>query len=313
MLIIIEGPDCAGKTTLADRLQAEIERSTKEEVLRLSSGPPTGHPLDEYVVPLLGYRPATGAHIICDRLHWGEYVYPAVLNRPSSLDDAIFSYIEMFLLSRGAYVVSTNQPTSVLEKRMRERGDDLIRPEQLAAISAGYLAVEGKSMLPTTFRRGDVTQQGIEAIIGRASVLETVLRPLNKYTTYVGPRKPKRLLLGDVRGPAFQTDNPIDKLRPAFMPYRSMSGAYLWKAMTRYPEPTVSTVGVANACDVDDPLHLWMTLGQPQVVTLGQNARRCWKGLADEAPHPQWVRRFHHNQVDDYHHQIMNGGAVTWN
>lgn len=313
MLIIIEGPDCAGKSTLADRLQKEIERTTKQEVLRLSSGPPTGHPLDEYVVPLLGYRPATDAHIICDRLHWGEYVYPMVLGRSSALDDPIFTYIEMFLLSRGAYVVSMNQPVDVLERRMRDRGDDLIRPEQLSAISAGFAVVERKSMLPTTFRRDDVTNIGIQAIIGRASMLEQVTRPLNAFTTYVGPRKPKRLLLGDVRGPAFQTDNPVDRLRPAFMPYRSMSGAYLWNAMTRYPEPAISTVGVANACDVDDPLNLWLTLGQPQVVTLGQNARRCWTGLAVEAPHPQWVRRFHHSQVDDYHHQIMNGGAVTWN
>src|SRR5215212_9925147 len=106
MLIILEGPDCSGKTTLADQLQVEIERTTKEEVLRLSSGPPTGHPLDEYVVPLLGYRPATGTHIICDRLHWGETVYPMILKRPSGLDGAIFAYIEAFLMSRGAYVVS---------------------------------------------------------------------------------------------------------------------------------------------------------------------------------------------------------------
>lgn len=313
MLIILEGPDCAGKSTLADRLQAEIERTTKDDVLRLSSGPPDGHPLDEYVVPLLGYRPANGTHVICDRLHWGETVYPMILKRPSSLDAGIFAYIEAFLMSRGAYVVSMNQPTDVLEQRMRERGDDLIKPDQLKAISEGFLAIEQLSTLPSTFRRGEVTNDGVSAIIGRAQLLDKVCAPLNEFTTYVGPRYPNRLLLGDIRGPAFQSTDPIDKLRPAFMPYRSMSGAYLWNTMTRFPEPPVAAAGVANACDVDDPVRMWTVLGRPGVVTLGKNARRGFGGLADEAPHPQWVRRFHHNQIDDYHHQIMNGGTVSWN
>lgn len=317
ILVILEGPDCAGKTTLADRLQAEIERTTRDKVLRLSSGPPALHPLDEYVVPLLGYRPAIGTHIICDRLHWGEAVYPLVLRRPSSLDGGVFSYIEAFLASRGAYVVHLTQPVEELERRMRERGDDLIRPDQLAVIVDEYNKVNRESALPFTCRRGGVDDLGVRAIIANAQRLEDLYAPLNEFVTYVGPRYPDRLMLGDVRGPAFQTDDPIDKLRPAFMPYRSMSGAYLWKAMTRFPEPPVSAVGVANACDVDDPLRLWSVLSptvgsRPSVVTLGKNASRCWKGLADEVPHPQWVRRFHHNRVDDYHHQLMDGGAISW-
>jgi hypothetical protein len=312
MLIILEGPDCAGKSSLADRLQAEIERTTKDEVLRLSAGPPALHPLDEYVVPLLGYRPNRGTHVICDRLHWGERVYPTVLGRPSELDDGVFRYIEAFLLSRGAYVVSLTAPVEELERRMRKRGDDLIRPDQLAAIAQGFRAVERTSFLPATFRQG-VNDLGVRAIVARAVYLGDRYTPLNELMTYVGPRWPNRLLLGDVRGPAFQTDDPIDKLRPAFMPYRSMSGAYLWRTLTRFVEPPVRDVGVANACDVDDPVRMWTVLGRPNVVTLGKNARRCWTGLADEAPHPQWTRRFHHNRIDEYHHQLMNGGAVTWN
>lgn len=313
MLIIIEGCDLAGKTTLANQLQDEIERTTKDKVLRLSSGPPALHPLDEYVVPLLGYRPATGTHIICDRLHWGEAVYPMIIKRPSSLDGGTFRYIEAFLASRGAYVVHLTQPVDELERRMHERGDDLIRPDQLTAIVDGFNAINRDSTLPFTCRRGNVNALGVDAIIANAQRLDDLYAPLNEFVTYVGPRYPERLLLGDIRGPAFQTDDPIDQLRPAFMPYRSMSGAYLWKAMTRYELPPASSAGVANACDIDDPIRMWTVLGRPGVVTLGVNSRRCWKGLADEAPHPQWVRRFHHHRIDDYHHQLMNGGAVTWN
>lgn len=308
MLIIIEGPDCAGKTTLADQLQAHIQKlNPNDEVLRLSSGPPTLHPLDEYVVPLLGYRPGSGTHVICDRLHWGEAVYPMIFRRPSTLDAGIFAYIEAFLMARGAIVVHQTVALDELKRRMYDRGDDLVRPDQLDRITDEFFRVEMKSVLPIAVRSGGP----IEHVVDIAHTIEQTYVDLNGFTTYVGPRYPRRLLLGDVRGPAFQTDDPIDKLRPAFMPYTSMSGAYLWRALTHEPYGDVGRIGVANACDVDDPVALWTTLGRPQVVTLGKNAARAFKG-GHAVPHPQWVRRFHHNRISDYNEVLMSMEAVSW-
>jgi hypothetical protein len=153
----------------------------------------------------------------------------------------------------------------------------------------------------------------IEKVMQRALVVEALYAPLNRFVTYVGPRYPDRLLFGDVRGPAFQTDDPIDKLRPCFMPYRSLSGSYLWRTIAHEWSTTDGSVGVANACDVDDPTELWSTLGRPRTTVLGKNAERCFMSYQSTAPHPQWVRRFHHNRIGDYRDQIMNGTAIRWN
>lgn len=318
MLIILEGSDCAGKTTLADDLEKRLRHNDPDaEVMRLSSGPPQLHLLDEYVVPLLGYQPGSGTHVIVDRLHWGEAVYPQIFDRESTLDLALWHYIEAFLESRGAIMILVHSSLDVVRERIERRGDDLVNAGQILAIQGGFIAAASSSRLSCMqidTRFGN--DHALSAIIDYAQAHETAVEPLSKFVTYVGPIRPKRLLLGDVRGPAFQTDDPIDQLRPAFMPYRSMSGAYLWKTLTRETLTTredVEQTGVANACDVDDPYDLWHVLGEPQVTVLGQNAERAFKRYAVAAPHPQWVRRFHHNRIDDYRDQLVEGKAVQWN
>lgn len=97
MLIILEGPDGAGKSTLAQELAAHLGRTTSDKVEVWHRGAPTHHPLEEYLLPLLSYRPGTGHHLILDRWHWGEAVYPKILNRPTQLGDAAWWSIEAYL------------------------------------------------------------------------------------------------------------------------------------------------------------------------------------------------------------------------
>jgi hypothetical protein len=78
------------------------------------------------------------------------------------------------------------------------------------------------------------------------------------------------------------------------MPYPGTSGHYLLSLL----DPNGSCrVGLANACDVDDPIALWKTLDEPRVVALGRMAsmKLTWAGVPHgTVPHPQYVRRFHH-------------------
>jgi len=312
MLIIIEGPDCSRKSTLAGLLRQEIDRRTRDEyVTLLHAGPPTQHPLDEYVTPLLTYRPETSRHVICDRWHLGELVYPSVFGRSSQCDDAVFRYVELFLQSRGAYLVVVTPEVDELRECLERRGDEPGELDRVESVRDGFIRVATHTTLPMTWLKDETLTVDVTwSIINDASAAALGAHSLNNFTTYVGPRYPRRLLVGDVR----KTGTDPDDLRPAFMPYPATSGHYLMRALS---DASADAVGVVNGCDVDDALQVWLTLNQPQLVTLGRNAQRVTRAwfnhvrrdgqypLPIEVPHPQWQRRFDHHNLANYRSLMM--------
>lgn len=125
MLIIVEGADCTGKSTLINAIEKEI---SGEHVSILGKGPPTSkNPVVEYLWCIAGYEPGNGEHIICDRWHIGEMIYPDVFNRKSIMTSAQFEFIHNTLMHLGALVVYLEPPLSVVHKRFHERGDKLIK------------------------------------------------------------------------------------------------------------------------------------------------------------------------------------------
>lgn len=316
MLIIIEGPDGAGKTTLAENLRGVL--AARREVHMLKKGPPSSHPLDEYEVPLHAYRPGSAVDVICDRWHWGERVYPDVLGRRSVLDEPAWLHIEMFLQARGALVVRLAAPLDVLGDRLRERGDDLVRVDQLSAVTIGYDRAHLASRLPVELVPAadlagrDRTVQTVDRILTRARSLDASVRFLRPFTTYVGPPLPRVLLLGEVRnviGPGSS---------PAFGPYPGTSGHYLLDVLGPWINELDdggirSGVGIANACDVDDPHALWRTLGSPRVVTLGVLAHRRCQMRHGAVPHPQYWRRFLNPYRAEYQNLIREAAETSEN
>lgn len=144
MLIIVEGPDCAGKSSFIKLLRETFNdrfANEQEHFTLLHAGPPTKDPIDEYITPLLDYRPGNGQHIICDRWHWGEAVYPIVFNRSSKMTHNIFIAIESFLRHCGAIVVYITASRVVITERLIERGDDLVKPCHAAPMLLGFIDV----------------------------------------------------------------------------------------------------------------------------------------------------------------------------
>lgn len=319
MLIILEGPDCAGKTTLARALQRRARVLHVDEPTLHHRGPPTGHPLDEYEVPLFHHDPLRSeSAVICDRWHIGELVYPQVLNRPTQYDAAVHRHVELFLRSRGALLVHVGSTDDYLVDCWKRRGDDLVTIEQLLLSARLFADAVATSILPVIDLEdvGDPADlHTIDVILDEAHRHALSTRPISQLRTYVGPPKPDLLLLGDVRHRlAYRSaDDPVRR-GPAFMPYPGTSGHYLLTHLA-----TVNNIGLANACDVDDPVALITALGGPQVATLGVNSLEALEDVypAGSAPHPQFVRRFHNRHGAEYGAVVLEalrtGGKLhTW-
>jgi hypothetical protein len=130
----------------------------------------------------------------------------------------------------------------------------------------------------------------------------------HRFPSYLGGTRPRVLLLGEKRGgqPPHHGDTR------AFTPRGSTSGRWLLESL---PERLWPRVGIANALE-EDLTQLYVTLRYPAVVTLGRAAHERAE-LAQirhaSVPHPQWVRRFHHQDLPEYGELIENVAGTDRN
>lgn len=133
MIIIIEGPDGAGKSTLANKIKDQtgymiMHRSqpkTEEDKKRM---------MDEYVQVI-----KAGKNCIFDRCWYSEMVYGPVMR-----DASVISYPQMYELERllaknGALIIHCTAPEQTLWRRCLRRGEDYITErETFSKICNGF-------------------------------------------------------------------------------------------------------------------------------------------------------------------------------
>lgn len=121
MIIIIEGPDGSGKTTLAEQLSKQTgypvvhrtQPKSEEEKKQM---------MQSYIDTI-----KAGRNCIFDRCWYSEMVYGPIMR-----DASVISYPEMYVIERmlakkGALIIHCTDEPDVLWQRATKRGEDYIR------------------------------------------------------------------------------------------------------------------------------------------------------------------------------------------
>lgn len=307
-LIILEGADGVGKSSLATQLYTHPDMPNCRLIHR--GAPTTDHLLREYLADIAWYRAdqPRESNVVCDRWHLGELVYPQLTlgQRHSLATRETLAYLQLWLLSRGACLVHVQASSTAIYRRRMERREPVVNTAAVQAeceLFTRAFEMSHQRKLEVHTDMGLSTSDLVKHVMLQAVSEMLHVAPLARFTTYVGPRVPDVLLVGDERGPDWAGSRIYGT---AFVPLPHTSGSYLLRAL---PDDLLCTsrVGLANANENDDVVSLWDTLGQPPVVALGRKAYDgCIRsGLTDATafgavPHPQYVRRFHHARVTDY-------------
>lgn len=315
MIIVLEGCDGAGKTTLAHNL-ADIARESGIEAEIWHRGVPKRHPLEEYEWDLeQGYPldPFARAKklIICDRWHMGQIVYGSIY-RPG--DDKGLGYggiwhVDALLRAYGAVQLILSPPVPVMEERVRRNGDDYVQVEHLRSIDASYRVLAEQFIDSVILLEEPVNVHRADGLLQLARARTTQTAPLARFTTYVGPTQPDILLLGHQRNMNKSTGPRATRKvhRASFVPYDGTSGRFLCDTIVSSPVLAEQSIGIANAAE-EDVSALIEALHFPAVVTMGTHA---WNLLVQQGitaggvQHPQYVRRFRKDRQEEYAKAIV--------
>lgn len=136
MLIVLEGPRGAGKSQIAQKLHMRDELPNALLLHRYAPEPDATWE-SEYMTPLDDYHPGgivtLNPHVICDRWHIGEMVYPALWNRPSILGSQAVAEVTEMVHRKGGIIIHIDAPTEVVVSRRKTRGDTDVTYEEVAA------------------------------------------------------------------------------------------------------------------------------------------------------------------------------------
>lgn len=150
MLIILEGVDGAGKSTLVQAIVEQIQKFYPDDtVASLHSSQLKGTVYEEYADRLADYTPGSGVHLVLDRWHVGERIYGPLYRDSSGYDSApgSFEWIELFLASKGARLWNVTQELDVLKERLAARGEDYLQDEHVNYVREEFIEKTNDSLL----------------------------------------------------------------------------------------------------------------------------------------------------------------------
>lgn len=297
-LIILEGPDGSGKTTLARRLQAEHSFKI------VHAGPPR-HPLSEeatlrrYLLPVVAAH-AAGKPVVFDRWHLGELAYGPVLRGGSTLTVRAWQLLERFYAAIDLQVVLCLPPfKTCLNNWINNRDNELLcKAEDCTRVYAAYVKI-WRSEFAHSYVRYDYTRHRDGAMAQALATLSGYSLPLG----FTGSPWPRFLFIGERANG--RPDLP-------FMSTRASSG-WLHDVLqdAGFAERELAFTNTRDRRGQERDLTVAIThqlgLGPLTIIALGEAAQEiCHRqGVAAEPlVHPQHWKRFHSARRVEYVSQL---------
>lgn len=260
MRIILEGPDLAGKTTLAKRLAKE----TRLPIFH--KGPPQQEPLFEY-------EPQSFPPGIYDRFHLGEVVYGPILRGGSGLAPAQLLHVQKFLESRGAITVVLLPSFETITERYKAIGDDMLSFDQItdAYVRYNLLVGSGEANQQVALTNASSRQDIIDILrVGSRAMVQTPYLP-GVRSSYVGPFHPDVVIVNVANsGPVQQQLEgalpPVDEAAPGTFILDSLRAIPRLRTNGRWGMMNLYTQGT----DIEAFYHAWVELGRPHLIALGR-------------------------------------------
>jgi hypothetical protein len=312
VLIVLEGVDLGGKSALARALD-EISHPAAAVILHQGPPPLNVDLVEHYERPLLDPNLLRVIRdpddlVILDRWETGELVYGPLYRDGSRLSLGQALHVDLLLRSLGAVrVLAQPRDVDVVIERHDRIGDDVLKRRDVAVVHGFYEAYAERR----GWYRGSARHALSAVNEGPAYYPDDLLHLAERQTldafefggfpSYLGPRWPKALLVGERRAdgpravPGGWTTHPFTPLG------RNSCGQWLLDALE---SADLLDVGLANAHEPgQDLVKLWQTLARPRLVALGAVASVELRRLGLEhgrVNHPQYERRFRRSQFGSY-------------
>lgn len=133
-VIIVEGIDGSGKSTLVDSLESMIPDNY--HVLRMHRGPIQDTVENEYIEPLTSL--SSNQFLLADRWHVGEMIYGPIYRGESLVSGLYENLIESYLDSIGAVKIILQPDISEVRQRLADRGEDYLLEEHVEEVYKFY-------------------------------------------------------------------------------------------------------------------------------------------------------------------------------
>ena len=295
MIIVLEGADGTGKTTLAKRLCDRLNAS----YIHMSVPDPINKPFDYWwsrIEPIL----ARGSKaLVIDRLLWSEEVYGSLFRGGSALTDLDRWQLEGWLLAQGAVIVRCRPPLEVvLKNTQRDAGG--LHHGQAEAVYRGFNAPWQTPLPVVNF---DFTREPIDGFVRDVTELVRGRAVLDFAHEGIGAARPEIVLVADRHNTCNER---------CFSPFvlRCPAGDYLRRALalagltlSQYQVINGWRLAGAGGYQVNDSVLALRSPGR-HFIALGREAERALRlsGISDFgfAYHPQHAKRFHYRDLSKY-------------